>query len=281
MFILSFLLILQPVIFAQVSPLSDVDIDRRMVMPRSLALSGNQTARIGLNESIYFNPASSAHSRCMSAEGGFMWNSGGINNGRIDSYYVSAIDTENELFGGGMGYSKRDLLPGGSEWELRGIINKLALSNKLGVGIGVSYLSYKHLDQESNNLNADAGLLWLLAPKSTLGVTAYNLFGDKNKINTRSIAFGFRQTMWDFFSIDIDFEHRFSKKITAGAALELVYKDGFMLTISGKRNQNLANSYWGLGLGYLGPKISFIYGTMNAITAPYSFAHSFSIRLLL
>lgn len=255
------------------------DIDRRMFMPRTLALSGNMTARINLNESIYYNPASSAHSRCTSIDGGIAWNRIPDMNGRVDTYFVNAIDTDGGLFGGGLGYAKRSITSGGSEWEFKGIINRLMFDNKLALGFGVSYLNYNHIVQKDSNFNLDFGLLWLVGPKSIIGATAYNLIGDSNNIKTRSLAFGFRHTMWDFFSVDLDFEHRFKKKTTFGGALELLYTNGLMITLSGKRNQNLKNEYWGMGLGYVGPKISLVYGTMNAITAPYSFFHSASLRV--
>lgn len=266
-------------LFGQEAPFANTDIDRRIFMPRTLALSGNMTARINLNESIYYNPASSAHSRCMSIDGGIAWNNIPSIDGRSDTYFVNALDTESGMFGGGVGYAKRSISSGGSEWEIKGVINKLMLANRLGLGIGISYLSYSQLGQKDRNFNTNFGLLWLLTPKSIFGATAYNLLGDSRGINTRSLAFGFRQTFWDFFSIDLDLEHRFRKKIMYGGALELLYNNGIMITLSGKRNQFLHNSYWGMGLGYVGPKISLIYGTMNAITAPYSFAHSFSLRV--
>ncbi len=279
MHILLFLILTSKVLLAQEAPFAQTDIDRRVFMPRTLALSGNMTARVNLNESIYYNPASSAHSRCTSIDAGAAWNNIPSIDGRVDSYFANALDTEGGIFGGGLGYARRSITSGGSEWELRGIINKLLLSNKLALGIGISYLSYNHQGQKGNNVNTDFGLLWLLAPKSIIGVTAYNLLGDKHNLETRALAFGFRQTFWDFFSVDLDFEHRFKKKTTFGGALELLYRNGLMLTLSGKRNQNLKNTSWGMGLGYVGPKISFIYGTMNAITAPFSFAHSASLRV--
>ena len=277
--ILLFFTLASSLLFAQEAPFAGADIDRRMFMPRTLALSGNMTARINLNESIYYNPASSAHSRCSSIDGGVAWNKIPSIDGRSDTYFANALDTEGGIFGGGLGYSKRSISSGASEWGLNGIINKLAFNNKLALGVGISYLSYDQLGQKYNNLNTNFGLLWLVTQKSIIGATAYNLLGDKHGIETRSIAFGFRQTIWDFFSFDLDFEHRFIKKTTFGGALELLYNNGFMITLSGKRNQYLKNSSWGMGLGYVGPKISLIYGTMNAISAPYSFAHSVSIRV--
>ncbi len=277
--ILLFFTLASSLLFGQEAPFAGADIDRRAFMPRTLALSGNMTARINLNESMYYNPASSAHSRCTSIDGGVAWNKIPSIDGRSDTYFVNALDTEGGFFGGGFGYAKRSISSGASEWELKGLINKLLPGNRVALGVGVSYLSYNQLGQKDKNLNTDFGLLWLITQKSIIGATAYNLLGDKHGIETRSIALGFRQTIWDFFSFDLDFEHRLKKKTTFGGALELLYNNGLMITLSGKRNQYLQNSSWGMGLGYVGPKISFIYGTMNAITAPYSFAHSASVRV--
>jgi len=260
------------------SSLFSQDIDRRIFMPRTLALSGGLGARINLNESLYFNPASSAHSRCFSTDGGFAWQHQSQVPSRLDNYYINAVDTENELFGGGIGYAKRTMGVAGSEWEIRGLVNKLA-TKKLGIGIGVSYLNYTHYDQKNTNFNADLGLLFLLTQKTIVGATGRNLFGDSNDINTTSIDLGIRHTIWDFFSLSMDFEHRFSKKIKVGGALEMLYKNGFMLAVSLMRNQNIQTSFWGAGAGYIAPKISLIYGTMNSFSYPYSFMHSFSLRI--
>ncbi|MEI6092102.1 MAG: hypothetical protein WCQ47_00285 [bacterium] len=266
-------------LFAQTKNPADVDLDRRLFMPRSLGLSGSMVSRINLNESLYFNPASSAHSRSFSAESGFAWDHNSEISKREDTYYINAVDTNTDLFGGGVGYYKKKLQGGtGSEWEARGMINKL-ISKRLAFGLGFSHLSYTYLNQTTTNFNVDMGLLLLAAKKTMIGATAFNLLGDNNNVRTRSIDIGARQTFWDFFSVSVDMEHRFDKKINVSGALELLYRDGIMVTVSGRRNDNLKVNYWGLGLGYVAPKLSIIYGTMNAINGPYNFMHSFSLRI--
>ncbi len=255
------------------------DMDRRIFMPRTLAMCGAMEARININESLYFNPASSAHSRMFSIDTGFAWQHSDLLPGRSDTFYVNAVDTENEMFGGGVGYYKRNIGGLGSEWDVRGMFNKLLFANRMGLGVGIHYTKFNEGVDKKSNLNADFGFIFLLAKKTLIGGTAYNLFGDTNKINTRSIDLGIRHTMWDFFSATFDFEHHFVKKTTFTGALELLYKNGIMITVSGQKNMNLGNIFWGMGLGYVGPKISLIYGTMNAATAPYSFMHSFSLRV--
>lgn len=265
--------------FSQAQNAVNTDIDRRIFMPRSLGLSGAMTSRINLNESLYFNPASSAHSRSFSTEAGFAWNHNSATPNREDTYFINAIDTNTDLFGGGVGfYKKRTRGGAASEWEVRGIINKL-ISKRLAFGLGASHLSSTYLSQATTNFNVDMGLLFLLANKTLIGATAYNLLGDDNNSRTRSIDLGIRQTFWDFFSVSMDLEHRFDKKINFSGALELLYKNGIMITVSGRRNQNIKVNYWGLGLGYVAPKMSIIYGTMNAVNYPYSFTHSFSLRI--
>lgn len=273
---LIFILMIFSSVFAQSS---NADIDRRIFLPRSLALSGDMAARINLNESLYFNPASSAHSKCFSIDGGYAWQHYSGLPSRLDNYYINAVDTENEMFGGGIGYVKRTMGTAEREWEFRGLINKLLFGNRLGFGVGVSYLSHTYLGQNNHNLNADIGFLLLLTKKTILGANANNLFGDNNDINTRSIDLGIRHTLWDFFSASFNFEHRFSKKIKATGALEMLYKNGIMVAVSAQRNQETQNSFWGLGVGYVAPKMSVLYGTMNSISYPYSFMHSFSLRV--
>jgi len=266
-------------ILSLLSSLSAQSFDQRIFMPRTLAMCGAMDSRININESLYFNPASSAHSRMFSIDTGFTLQHNSLVPGRVDTLYANAVDTENEMFGGGVGYYRRNVGGLGNEWDVRGVFNKLLLKNRMGLGFGVHYTKFNHNVDKTSNMNVDFGAIFLLAQKTLLGGTAYNLIGDKNNINTRSIKLGIRHTMWDFFSATFDFEHKLSKKTTLTGALELLYKNGIMITMSGQRNVQLDNIYWGMGLGYVGPKLSLIYGTMNAATAPFSFMHSFSLRV--
>lgn len=255
------------------------EMDRRLFMPRSLALCGAMEARINLNESLYFNPASSAHSRLFSMDAGFGWQHNTQFPSRIGTYYVNAIDTDSDLLGGGVAYYRRNMGVFGSEWDLRGVVNKLLWKNRMSLGLGVNYTKFNHNGSNNKNFNVDFGFIFLLTSKTLLGGTAYNLFGDKYNVKTRSIDIAIRHTMWDFFSATLDYEQYLSKRATLTGALELLYKNGIMISSSLQRNFNLQNIYWGFGCGYVGPKISLLYGTMNAATAPYSFTHSFSVRV--
>lgn len=259
---------------------SDVDIDRRLFMPRTLGLSGSMGARINLNESLYINPASSAHSRCFAVEGGYGWSKSSFFNNRMDNFYINAVDTDSEVMGGGAGFYKKRVKGGaGSEWEVRGMLNKAILGKRLGIGLSFSHLSHTYYNQASSNFNLDLGLMYLLFQKTIIGATFYNILGDSDNMRTRSVDFSVRQTFWDFFAASVSLEHRFDKKVNFSGGLEMLYRNGIMITVSGRRNQNLKTTFWGLGLGYVAPKVSFVYGTMNSVEYPYNFQHSFSVRV--
>jgi len=259
---------------------SDADFDRRLFMPRTLGLSGSMGARINLNESLYINPASSAYSRCFSVEGGYAWRKTSFFANRMDDFFLNVVDTDSEVLGGGAGYYKRRVKGGaGSEWELRGMLNKAVLGKRLAFGASFSHLSHTYFNQSSGNFNFDLGVMYLLFSKTIIGATFYNVLGDKDDLRTRSVDFSARQTFWDFFAVSFSFEHRFYKKVNYSGAIEMLYRNGIMITLSGRRNQNTKNTYWGLGLGYVAPKISFLYGTMNSIEYPFNFQHSLSIRV--
>ena len=259
---------------------SDADFDRRIFMPRTLGLSGSMGARINLNESLYINPASSAHSRCFSVDGGYMWSKNSFFTNRMDNFYINAVDTDSEVMGGGAGFYKRRVKGGaGSEWEVRGMLNKVILGKRLGFGVSFSHLAHTYYNQSSSNFNLDVGLMYLLFQKTIIGTTFYNALGDDDDIRTRSVDFSVRQTFWDFFAASLSFEHRFNKKVYFSGGLEMLYRNGIMITVSGRRNQHLKTTSWGLGLGYVAPKVSFVYGTMNSVDYPYNFQHSFSVRV--
>jgi len=265
------------------SLVSASDYDRRLFSPRALSLNGALNSRINLNESLYFNPASAAHSKLTSVESSYGWSYyPEYQKQRSSVYSVSAIDTDGPLFGGGGSYTHWGL-PGdkNSSWDLRMNVNKLLLSKKVGFGITGSYTKYNFLDSTTNykNINLDAGLLILVASKTIVGLSGFNLFGDTNDFKNRYFSFSVRQSLWDFCSFTADFTHLIRQKYAVTGAVELIYKAGFMINLSVRHNRNLQTTLWGVGTGYLGPKVSLLYGTMNSFNAPYSFNHSFSLRV--
>lgn len=264
MFILLFLIIQS--IFA------NIDFDRRLLSPRTLALSGAMTSRIALNESLYYNPASSAFSKLYSIEGVYGFKSiEGVR--RIDNYNASIVDTTNKIVGAGFAFTKRS--GGNKEWDFRGNLNKLFFKNRVSFGVGVNYTNY----QVGDNLNLDLGVLALILENTSVGATFYNIAGDKYDIKTRSIALGIRHSIYEMFSFAIDFEHKFKKKTNLTGSFEFLYKEGFMAALSFKTDNYIDTYYIGAGLGYIGPKVSIIYGTMNSINNIKDFIHSFSFRV--
>ena len=125
-------------LFSQVLNAQTTASNSRLLLPRILANSGAMTARMSLNESILFNPASSAHSKVYSMEGVYSFEQY-PNNSRAHNYTASILDTKNNDYaGGGVVYNKRVLDSNNSEWELKGIINKLFMENRLATGVGAS-----------------------------------------------------------------------------------------------------------------------------------------------
>lgn len=263
------------IIFQCIFSINASDFDRRLISPRTLALSGAMTARISLNESLNYNPASSAHSKLYSIEASYGFKNKETIPGRVDTYNISAIDTTNKTVGAGMSYTRRRFSSIGSEWSLSGLLNKTFFQNKAAFGLGIDYNNYI----TNSNFNLDFGGILLLGESTTLGFTGYNLLDDDNNINTRSIALGIKQKIGYFFAVSLDFEHRIKKKINVVGAMEFLYKNGIMFAASFKRKEETNTNYWGAGIGYVGPKFSAIYGTMNSLNAPKDFMHSFMLRI--
>jgi hypothetical protein len=275
--ILYFILLLPSLLSAQ-----GFEFDRRLVLPRSLSLAGCTDARIAMNESIYQNPASSAQTRIFSAEYNYGWNYVPGIPERMDNYSFSALDTSSEFFGGGLAITDHSIRGIGTEWDFRGILNRSLWDNRLGLGIGIDYAKIRRFDVRDSNFNLDLGALFLATKGLIFGATAYNILNDKkNNIFTSSIALASRYTFWDFFAVDLEFIHKIDKKYSLAGALETLYKSGLMFNLSVMKDQQYGNTLWGGGIGFVAPKVSFIYGTLNSITPPWSFRHALSFRFFM
>lgn len=100
------------------------DFDRRLVLPRALSLAGCANPRISMDESLYYNPASSAHTKMFSSEMSYGWNHISGMPARVDNYSFSALDTSSEFFGGGIAFVDHSISGIGSEWEIKGLVNR-------------------------------------------------------------------------------------------------------------------------------------------------------------
>jgi len=258
--------------------LNPLDIDRRMHFPRALALNGNLDSRLALNESIYFNPASSAFAKVHSVEFSYTWLEE-PNNTNAKVYNISLVDIGQTFIGGGIGYSYYNLNEKGSEWSVNGLINRLFLNNTLASGFSVSYSKYNVENiYNSVNINLNLGFLYILTKKTLLGFTAYNLLGDKNSINTSSFILSIRQTVWDFFSFSLASSYDLEKDLSFIGSLEFMYKNGFTILTSLKKDYNYNDTFWGAGIGYNAPKLSLIFGTLNSVYDANIHIYSLALR---
>lgn len=252
-------------------------LDRRMHLPRALALNGNLDSRLTLNESIYFNPASSAFAKVHSVEFSYSWLEEASSNAKV--YNISLVDIGQTFIGGGIGYSYWDLGTDANMWSFNGLINRLFLNNTLASGFSVSYSKYNIKDiDHSVNLNLNFGLLYTLTKKTLIGFTAYNILGDKNKINSNSYVLSVRQTVWDFFSFSFASSYDLEKDYAFIGSMEFMYKNGFTILSSVKKDYFYDDVFWGLGIGYNAPKLSLIFGTSNSIYDTNIHMYSLALR---
>jgi len=249
-----------------------------MHLPRALALNGNLDSRLTLNESIYFNPASSAFAKVHSVEFSYSWLEDNNNSAKV--YNISLVDIGQTFIGGGIGYSYWNLNEDKSQWSVNALINRLFLNNTLASGFSVSYSKYNSSNIEhSVNLNLNFGFLYILTKKTLLGFTAYNTLGDKNNINTSSFILSIRQTIWDFFSFSLASSYDLEKKDPAFiGSMEFMYTNGFTILTSIKKDYFYDDNFWGFGIGYNAPKLSLIFGTSNSIYDTNIHMYSLALR---
>jgi len=254
---------------------------------RGIALSGALRGTVGLNESIYYNPAAFAFNQKYSIEAqSFYASSQNAEAGWV--YNASVLDTHNDFLAAGFGYTRK--VSENSQETIHAF--HLAASRIFGqfisVGFSGKYFSVDHPSQDQHVLNFDGGAFGVLTPDIQVGLIAYNLLGDKRSpsqafLTQRKVGIGSRLRLWKFLYGSLDFLKRakspWGENFSFHGALEVIHNHGIVvqggLSLSDQSSKNL----YSLGVGWADHKVGISYAFQNSMNALRNQTHALSLRI--
>jgi hypothetical protein len=238
--------------------------------PRSVALGGAGRAGPLLNDAILLNPSFAAFLK-ERVSAGFSYLTHGTNQDDR-TYQVSLQDGRSPFFEAGLSYTR---LESGSMIHFGA---SRSFIQRTGFGLGAKFLRPTH----EGPLIADASLsaTAIITPEIQAALVVDNLVqGDLARANGnyREIALGTKINIMKMILLYIDPHYtpelpsRFGERLGYSAGAELVMFQDVFLRAGTYRNakQPILNSWgngWGLGAGWLSPKISFDIGYTQATT---------------
>jgi hypothetical protein len=233
--------------------------------PRTLALGGAGRAGPLLNDSIYLNPSFASFTPIYSASGGYTW----FNTGR--NYNVSVQDARDPLVQAGIGYTRR---------EQNGAVNIGAsrqIVKQLGFGLGPKFIIDDHTSKVTSDFIFSTSFLatkWMYASIIVDNVMQSDAALQRNLFRTLFVAFKFIPTKEVEFYIDPLYspDYTAGKKAGFSAGVELGILADFYLRAGKFVDAEVSyldtrGSGFGLGIGWIGPRINFDYAMNRVVTA--------------
>lgn len=249
--------------------------------PRTLSLGGAGRGAPMLTDAIYLNPAYSSFIASYSVSGGYLWFDQGRN------YNVSIQDSRTEMFQAGMGFTRREQNAAVSIGASKTVVDRL------GFGLGGKFL----IDDQSNKVTSN--LLFSTTFLATNWMYASFIIDNllegqasKDRGLYRDFYFGFKFFAMKelLFYLDPFYSPNYQGGNKAGFSLgaEFAMMSDFYFRV-GKfidaevTYLNSRADGWAIGLGWLGPKVSFDYA-LHRVTADHRTqgiytAHSGSITI--
>ncbi len=242
--------------------------------PRTLALGGAGRGAPLLNDSIYLNPSYASFTPIYSMSGGWTWFNNDSGKGR--NYNLSVEDSRTELFQAGVGFTRREQNAALNFGASKQVIQRL------GVGIGSKTI----IDDTTNHkMTTDfmfatsfIATQWLYASLIVDNLLESDSAKQRNLYRSFFIGTKFIVVPEIQFYLDPHYAPNYAKGKKAGFSLGAEFAMLADFYLRGGRFQNTSVAYlntygsgFGLGLGWLGPKLNLEYA-MNRVTSADNFA---------
>jgi hypothetical protein len=251
--------------------------------PRVLGLGGSGRAAPMLNDAIYLNPSYASFAPVYSISGGYTWFDQGRN------YNISVQDSRTEMFQAGAAFTRR---------EQNSAINlgaSKSVIQQLGFGLGSKIL----IDDRTNKMTSDfmfstsyIGAPWVYSSLVIDNIIEGSEATRRNLYRTLYLGFKFIPLKEIQIYLDPLYSPSYSGGNKAGynvgAEFSLLADFFFRMgkfTDGEVPYLNTRGDGFGLGLGWIGPKINFDYA-MHRVTsahsgAPLTTANSFSLTIFI
>jgi hypothetical protein len=258
--------------------------------PRTAALGGAGHASPLLGDAIYLNPSFTSFTQTHSLSINYLRFSGNTINtadGPVDYYgnnlNISVVDgTSESLFQAGVGYTRRD------DGTLLHIGASKSFVKKLGVGIGGKYVFPK--DTYDRFTDANMSVTGLLTSWFQTSIIVDNLFeAAPSRGFYREFIIGTKFNFNPFFLVYVDphwVPNLPAPASTLGyeAGLEMPFFKDFFVRIGKFQNSTVPyqaqrGDGFGLGGGWVGPKLSLDYAYSRVLSPLSSFSHNFGLSI--
>lgn len=261
--------------------------------PRTAALGGAGHAGPMLNDSIYLNPSYSSFLPTYSFSTNWLWfrgNTQDFGQGPTDYYgyglNASIQDGRSDLFQAGVGYTRRE-----NNQNLIHIGASKAFVQRIGVGIG-GKIFFKSNEEGGAKLKTDTtvsvtgvALDWvqlslladnLIQTDEGKEFGLYREYTLGTKVNIKGIAM-------------LYFDPHYAPDAPggmygyeAGAELSIVsdfFLRGGFFRASNIPFENVRGHGWGLGVGWIAPRISFDYAYQRAVDPVFASSHNIGVTV--
>jgi len=235
--------------------------------PRTLALGGAGRGGPLLNDSIYLNPSYASFTPIYSLSGGYTW----FNSGR--NYNLSVEDSRTEMLQAGVGYTRREQ---NSAFNL-GVSKQVV--KQLGFGLASKFL----VDDQTNKLTTDLmfSTAYLATEYMYAAIIVDNLLQSADgKARNLYRTFYLGLKMIPTPEVEFFIDPLYSPDYTAGtkAGISVGVEFGLLSDFYLRAGRfvdaevtylNTRGTGYGLGLGWIGPRINFDYA-MHRVTSDHA-----------
>lgn len=256
--------------------------------PRTDALGGAGHASPLLSDAIYLNPSFSSFMEVHSLSFNYLAYGGGVtpdgNDFRGRNFNISVLDgTADSLFQAGVAYTRRD------DANIVHIGASKSLFKKLGIGIGSKFIF--PTDGSGNRFSdGNLSLTGLITTWFQAAFIIDNLFQAAPQLGfNREYLLGTKFNFTPYFMVYLD--PHYAPNVPSDqnpwgyqAGIEIPFFSDFFLRLGQFRSSTIpyqgrrGNGY-GLGGGWVGPKISFDYSFSKALSPIASNSHNFGMTI--
>jgi hypothetical protein len=238
--------------------------------PRTLALGGAGRGGPLLNDSIYLNPSFASFTPIYSMSGGYTW----FNSGR--NYNVSVQDSRTDMLQAGVGFTRREQNSAVNIGASKQIVQQL------GFGLGSKIL----IDDQTNKMTTDLtfSTAYIATQWMYASIIVDNLLQSadgkaRGLFRTAYIGFKFIPTKEVEFFLDPlyspDYTHGkkagFSLGVELGLLSDFYFRAGKFVDAE-VTYLNTRGEGFGVGLGWIGPRINFDYAMQRATSTHAGYA---------
>lgn len=249
--------------------------------PRTAALGGAGHAGPTLNDAIYLNPSYGALLPSYSLAIGYLWYTGDLLHGR--GLNVSIQDGRSELFQAGVGYTQRE------DANTVHIGAAKSLNEKLGTGLGAKFFFLKG-DSRTAVREATFSTTFVPVQWMQLAVIVDNLFQTASSREHglyREIILGTKVNVQNLvliyfdphFTPSLDRTYGHELGLEFGVATDFFVRMGQFHNSLVPSQQGARGRGYGLGFGWIGPRMSLDYALSRPITPEASTVHNMSMTV--